>query len=536
MNKDSLIFVDKNVEGVVCFNETIADIAKKYGVNIDQPCGGRSSCGKCKVMIEGPVADPTDMDKAVFSEEELNKGYRLACITKALPGMKVKVLDENEKSAKILESIDILLDDGPADPSSELGIAVDIGTTTVVVYLVRLKVGVIAVTSSINPQVAFGADVISRISYCERESDGLSTMQVSIINQINKMIDEVVKNAGVNKSQIKEIVLAGNTTMEHIFAGYSPISIGRAPFIPLFYSAPELTASDLGLSLRSDVRVRLLPNISGFIGGDIVAGIIYSKMTEKKELSLLLDIGTNNEMVLGNKDFLCCTSAAAGPALEGAKITQGMRAASGAIDSVEISEDDLTVTVIGNIPAKGICGSGLVDAVAEMVKSGVITKSGKFNKPENLDNSKLAARLNGTKASEITFTLFEKTEEDKEYNVSLRQKDVREVQLAKGAIATGIELLLKETAHSMNDIDNIYIAGAFGNYLNFEKAIKIGILPEIQREKIYALGNSAGLGACSFLSEENLWEKAKVVMEKAKLLELPTHKDFQDAFIRNLSF
>ena len=536
MNKNTLIFVNKNVECEAFLNETIASLAQKCGVNIDQPCGGTGSCGKCRIMIEGPVADPTDKDKAVFSEEELNKGYRLACITQALPGMKVTLLDENEKSAKILEGINVLQDDSPADLSSELGIAVDIGTTTVVAYLVDLKGGLLAVTSSINPQVAFGADVISRISYCERESDNLNKMQISIINQINKMIDEVVRSAGVNKSQIKEIVVAGNTTMEHIFAGCSPTSIGRAPFLPLFYSGPELIASDLGLSLKSDVKVRLLPNISGFIGGDIVAGIVYSKMTEKKELSLLLDIGTNNEMVLGNKDFLYCTSAAAGPALEGAKITQGMRAANGAIDSVAISGNDLTVTVIGNIPAKGICGSGLVDAVAEMLKSGVITKSGKFNKPENLDNSKLATRLRGTKASEMTFTLFEKTEEDNEYNVSLRQKDVREVQLAKGAIATGIELLLKETGHSINDIDNIYIAGAFGNYLNFEKAIKIGILPEIQREKIYALGNSAGLGACSFLSEENLWEKAKVVMEKAKLLELPTHKDFQDAFVRNLSF
>ena len=508
---DGVFFKDYDIWAKPLPEETVSDLARRCGIMIDQPCGGCGSCGKCGVLVDGV--------------------YALACQTMAVAGMQITMPNCPDKM-QILESAEGMMQ-GQALKCGKVGAALDIGTTTLVLYLVDCAGGdILAVSSSINPQTAFGADVISRISYIETNEDGLQRLRGVLINKINIMLDDVLQKASLHRGQVSAMVVAGNTTMEHIFAGVSPAAIGRAPFKPVFSDSIIIAPQDAGINLGGGTMIRLLPNISGFVGGDIVSGILYSKMAESDKLSLLVDIGTNNEMVLGSRDFLLCCSAAAGPALEGAKISQGMRAAPGAVDSVVSRNGDLHVTTIDNVPARGICGSGLVDAVAELFRNGVIAPSGKFTKAEKISSEPLRKRLSGSKASEMFYTLVNSNG----HAIGLTQQDIREVQLAKGAIAAGIEIMLEEAGMSLRDIDRVFVAGAFGNYLNFVNAIELGILPNVPEGKITALGNSAGLGACQLLCGEDCWADVSCLSATARHIELAEHPRFQEVFVRSLSF
>ena len=519
-------------------NETIGELLIRNGVYIDQPCGGTGLCGKCMVILKGILPEPTVKEKRIFSKEELASGLRLACQTKASGGMSVSIPVQDSQSIKVLDSFE---ETGSAKTYSDSkvgnGIAVDIGTTTIVAYLVDMGTGkTLAASSAINPQTAFGADVISRISYIGDDPEKLLELQKAAVRQINDLIKDLFAKTGRSATKEDLIVIAGNATMEHIFAGISPESIGRSPFEPQFYESIEFTASELGIEMESSVKVRLMPNIFGFIGGDIVSGIIYSGMHNTDELSLLVDIGTNNEMVLGNKDFMYCCSAAAGPALEGAKIKMGMRAAPGAIESVKIDSSGIKITTINDKPPLGLCGSGLVDAISELLKAGVITKSGRFAKKEEITDTNLSERLTGTHGKDISFVIVRKGEQGQNPKIELIQKDIREIQLAKGAIAAGVEILLDIAGKKTEDIKNVYLAGAFGNYIDIENAVRISILPDVPKERVRPIGNSAGAGACLMLKEPGLWETAAGLINKAEHIELASHKDFQDIFIRNLSF
>jgi len=320
--------------------ETVGELLLRQGIYIDQPCGGTGLCGKCRVILSGTVPEPTSKEKKIFSEEELSSGFRLACQTKASGGMKVTIPARDSQNIKVLDTFrNGTHTAAPCRGDQGSGIAIDIGTTTIVAYLVDLGTGMtLAASSAINPQTSFGADVISRISYIGDDPHKLSELQKAVTKQINSLIKEVFSKTGRKPSAKDSMAVAGNTTMEHIFAGISPENIGKSPFQPRFYDSLQFEASELGIEAEKGVSVKLMPNIHGFVGGDIVSGIIYSGMHNTDELSLLVDIGTNNEMVLGNKDFMLCCSAAAGPALEGAKIKMGMRAAPGAIDSVKIKD------------------------------------------------------------------------------------------------------------------------------------------------------------------------------------------------------
>ena len=533
MMGDSLLFIESNVNAKICPGDTIASVAGRNGIFIDQPCAGKGDCGKCRVLVEKNAPCPTDKEKRLLSEQELISGIRLACQAAAVGGMEVKVVDKIPQKVQILDSVDRANFNEEYTGQSDLAVAIDIGTTTLVAYLIdKLTGNVIATVSSMNPQAVFGADVISRISSIEEDPSNLPKMQHSLVSEINSMMAKLLTKDRSIYCHVNTFVAVGNSTMEHIFAGISPACIGRAPFAPAFYEAPKLYASDVGIDLKNTVALKLLPNISGFVGGDIVSGIVYSGMAKSKQLSLLIDIGTNNEMVLGNSEHMLCCSAAAGPALEGAKISCGMRAASGAIEKAWRENGDIKVKTIYDAPVEGICGSGLVDVIAFMIDEGIIRPNGKFANIEDIDAPALAKRLTGVRAAERLFVLAEK----KGRFIGMTQKDIREFQLAKAAIKTGIELMLAESDFSIDDIDNIYLAGAFGSYMDISNAIKTGLLPNVPLSKITPIGNSSGLGACRFAVADGLWTLADYVRKNTAHMELATHKDFQSKFIKNLEF
>ncbi|MDO4559647.1 MAG: ASKHA domain-containing protein [bacterium] len=511
--------------------ETLGELMRRSGDAVAEPCGGRGTCGKCRVKVEGIVPDCAETERLFLTDEDIEAGIRLACITPAKKGMVVSRVDEIPRSMKILsgEKDAVPLYASDKDGRALFSVAIDLGTTTLVAYLVNKSSGaVIAVSSVVNPQVMFGADIISRISYASKREDALAVLQNRIVDAVNRLIFNLQRRAAVSEEEITEVVVSGNTTMEHIFAGVSPTSIGKAPFTPQYREFPPLTAARMNMALSPETAVRFLPNISGFVGGDITAGIIYTGMAKSEKLSLLIDIGTNNEMVLGCKDFLLCCSAAAGPALEGAKISQGMCASEGAIDHVKKGLGGICVSTIDNAPAVGICGSGLVDAITILLEEGIIDKSGKFAKPSSGERD-LFERLD---VERKRFLLSKSSKK----SVFVTQKDIRELQLAKSAIYTGIEIMLDEAGKELEDIERVFLAGAFGNYLNIENAMKVGILPRLPLEKIKSVGNSSGLGAIEFILHSERWEEAKEVISSTKHIELATHRGFPLKFVKNLSF
>ena len=531
------MFADEGKVVIPLSGETISSVAVRSGIYIDSPCAGNGMCGKCKVVVAGSANDVTDKEKEFLSPAELSAGVRLACQVTAVPNMVVSILNHDGESIEILNSFDSKKITKSSKKVKKFGIAIDVGTTSVVVYAVDKSNGkIISSVSAINPQTSCGADVISRISCISDDNTMLEILRFALVKQLNKMILEIINEADLEIANLENIVAAGNTTMEHILLGVSPVSIGRYPFTPQFRNGQKVKCKDVGFSFCPDAEVWVMPNISGFVGGDIVAGIVYSALCSSKELSLLLDIGTNNEMVLGSSDYLVCCSAAAGPAFEGAKISAGMRGARGAIEKVSIGADDIKLSVIGDTVPKGICGSGLIDITSELVRVGVITANGKFAKKDNLPECKWKERLVAGESSKMKFILAYENEHGVHPEVALTQKDVREVQLAKGAIAAGIEIMLAELGKDISDLDRVYIAGAFGNYINLESAMNIGIIPAIPKYKVVPLGNSAGLGACLMVTNEKSRESAKEVIDTASNIELALHPKFQDIFVKNISF
>lgn len=519
---------------------TILDAALKAGIEIDVPCGGKGICGKCRVEVIEGASEPNANEKAVISTEQLAKGVRLACQTKIYHEMKVKIsqrntsFEENILTDGVESVIEWELNNGKM---GKYGIAFDIGTTTLVGMLVNLHDGKqLGVEGCSNPQAKFGDDVISRINYCISHNKGLHELHASIINKINTIIKNLCKNSGIKKSEIYEITVAGNTTMNHIFLGIDPSSLGYSPYKPCFVEPKNTKASDLKIDINENGNVYTLPNIAGYVGGDTVAGILSSGMYNTDKITLIVDIGTNGEIALGNKERIITCSAAAGPAFEGARISQGMRADYGAIDKVVIN-DDVRVNVIGNVEPRGICGTGLIDAVAELLREGIIDNSGKINDIEHLTGNisdKIKNRIvkgeNGT-----SFILVEKENVDSK-PIMLTQKDVRELQLAKGAIYAGIMILCREYGIEPSEIEEILLAGAFGNYINPKSAVRVGILPNVSIERIKFIGNAAGSGAKLTLLSPKHRTIAEQIARTAQYIELAANPDFQTIFMDAMGF
>ena len=588
-------------------NKTVLrSLREDFNIPLDASCGGKGTCGKCKVQVLNGETNPMEDDeKRYLTSDEVEKGFRLACKISPLeelhislnhitegariledhngyegqlnPLVKKKYLqmkkpDLNNQSddlARILTAINlpegkvslslrqkipvilsqndysvtavyndstlISLENGPCD-TTNFAIACDIGTTTVVAYLLNAGTGeIIDTASELNSQKPFGGDVISRIEYCLNNNKKLQLLQEKILSQLGSMTVNLLRNNDIDKKNLYTITVAGNTTMLHLLAGVDPSGIAVAPFIPGFLARFSCISSDLG-NFPLDCLFYFLPSISAYVGADIVADVLATGMFETEELSLLVDLGTNGEIILGNNNQLFSCSTAAGPAFEGAQISCGMGAVSGALNDFKINKT-IEYTTIGNTDPVGICGSAIVDIVAQFLEKGIIDETGRFSEIDEIsDNIKSLYSEYFIEDGEGAFILVGREDSGTGENLLFTQKDIREVQLAKAAVAAGIETLIHEAGILKKMIKNIYIAGGFGNYINKESAALIGLIPSDLLDRAVSVGNTAGLGAihCSF-SVDNL-ELCDNIIHKTKYIELSGSPYFQQKYMEEMVF
>lgn len=429
---------------------------------------------------------------------------------------------------------DKIIDIEPGDTTKlNYGLAIDIGTTTIAVYLINLNDGSqVDVISQVNNQRNYGADVISRIDYTLENKDGLKKLQDSIVNQINQIVKMISQKNNVNN--IYDTVIVGNTTMIHFLLGIDSENIARAPYISGFTEAMEFNSKSIGFDFDSNISI--MPGISSYVGSDITAGILSSGMLDSEEYSFLLDLGTNGEMALGNKNEIITCSTAAGPAFEGANITYGVGGVIGAISEVDLSKPKIFET-IGNEYPCGICGSGVLDIVSEMIKYSLINKTGRiFDKENNNFEFEEYKNLTENLVKIDGMNQFVIAKDKNGQIISFTQKDIREVQLAKAAISAGIQILVKEKKLDFNNLKCIYIGGGFGNYMNIESSLQIGMIPLELKDKIKSIGNCAGSGAKMYLLSKDYRNLVIDKIKKAKYIELSNKKEFQDYFIDGMKF
>ena len=492
---------------------TILQIAEKAGIAIEATCGGMGTCGKCKVTI---------------IHGDGTREEQLACQYRPQEDLHVELKNPADAS-KRKEHLLTLLDDVqyphiPARNSGRYGLAFDIGTTTVVGMLWDFRRHrLLDVVAKSNPQSRYGADVIARILYASESSENLQQMHSAIIDCMNRMIDAFIIKNDIPRTELRFVTVVGNTTMSHFFLGIDPKGLAVAPFKPAFEGSIEDFASRVGLKLSTEARYLLLPNIAGHVGSDITADILATGMADSDQNSMLVDIGTNGEIVCSTQGVTYVASTAAGPAFEGAVIKHGMRAANGAIESVKPRTNGVTVRTIGNLPAVGICGSGIIDAVSTLLKKGVLNSKGKLD-PRYADQN----------------LVFENREyilaHNGEHEITITQNDVREVQLAKGAMRSGMEVLLEKAGLRWEQIDRFYIAGAFGNFVDIDSAVSIGLFPDIPKEKFMNVGNAAGVGALiALLSPESTKHIAKLI-EHVQHIELSGLRQFEEKYYEYILF
>jgi len=579
---------------------TLFDAASWNGIAIDSTCGGHGTCKKCRIRFRADPPAPTSLDIRAYTAQEITDGWRLACRTTAVTDADVEVppLTTRPKAATVgvgrqvilrpavhkryLELAEPDLSDQTTDlervvagltdldPKADLhvlktlgvtlrqadfkvtavvaddtliavepgdttgrsfGLAFDLGTTTVVATLLDLTTGTpVAVESMLNKQQPFGADVITRISATMLDASALDKLRDLAQQTLAELATAVCDNSKVQPSEVYEVALAGNATMVHLALGLDPEPLGVAPFIMAARLLPEVRARDLGVPAHPAARAVVFPAVGAYVGGEITAGLLASGMDRDPRIRLFIDIGTNCEIVLGGRDWLLATAAPAGPAFEGAAIRCGMRAADGAIEAVALAGDgDLKLTVIGDAEPAGLCGSGLVDAVTVLVEAGLLDASGRFVASD--DARRIAPRLAGRLATigkERVFMLHE--------GVYLAQRDVRELQFAKAAIATGWRILLEEAGLTADDVKQVLLAGSFGSYLSPKSAIRIGLVPDVPVSRVVAAGNVAGEGAKMALLSVRERAAGLALLEEVRYVELSDRPDFNDRFIDQLGF
>jgi uncharacterized 2Fe-2S/4Fe-4S cluster protein (DUF4445 family) len=504
----------------------IAPAVNKYYVELEKPTLGDSTADLERLL-------------AALDQNHKLKGLEIDFMTlRALPD----VLREGDwkVTVTVWDGHEIIkVEEGVKDIM--MGLAIDIGTTTVVGYLTNLRKGeVVATDSMMNPQVMYGEDVMARITYAMSHEDGLAKMNHAIIEGLNKIIRNTTKKAGLSPADVLELVLVGNTAMHHIFLGINPEPVGLSPFPPSVQQSLDVKARDLSLTASSGANVNILPIEAGFVGADNMGVILAVEPHKSDEILLIIDIGTNGEIVLGNKDRLLSTSCATGPAFEGAQIKYGMRAAPGAIERIRIDPKtkEVRFKVIGSeewhtelgedVGAKGICGSGIIEAIAEMFKAGVIRKNGNFN--TEVDSPRLRKDEEGK--PEFVIAWEDETSIGKDITVTL--SDVRAMQLAKGALYTGCKTLMKRMG--ISEVDKVILAGAFGSYIDREASMVIGMFPDCDLEKVVAVGNAAGDGARIALLNKEMRSEANEVASRIKYIELTIDPDFQTEFMRAMYF
>ena len=447
------------------------------------------------------------------------------------------VLRKNDFKVTAVVVDDVLIDVEPGDTTEfRYAIAYDLGTTTVVATLLDLNSGTpIGVKSMLNKQQPFGADVISRISATMLDENALSRLRNAAQSTLDELTQEVIKEAKVNKDNVYEVAIAGNATMIQLILGVDPEPVGVAPFITASQYWPVLNAKEFGINIHPQARAYSFPSLGAYVGGDIVAGVLASGMDRDKRVRLFIDVGTNCEIVLSDGNKIITTAAPAGPAFEAASIKCGMRAADGAIEVVKITKDGVTLQVIGEVEPQGMCGSGLVDAVAELAKIGVLDQSGRFISKEELEKNfpKLSDRLIDLESTEKAFILHGDKNDPLVY---LTQRDVRELQFAKASIATGWRLLMEQLELKDDDIQQVLLAGSFGSYLSPASAIQIGLVPKIPVMRIVSVGNVAGEGAKMVLLSQPERNGANALLNEVEYVELSDRADFNDKFVVQLGF
>ncbi|MHC4432276.1 MAG: ASKHA domain-containing protein [Planctomycetota bacterium] len=506
---------------------TLLDAAAQAGIILNTVCGGRGTCRKCLAYLDpdgrqvlacqcrigSDVAATIPPESRFFEQRILANG-----------------LETREKTQP-----DIYEEYSPAE--AIFGLAVDLGTTTVVAKLIDMRAGrSLATEAALNPQTRFGDDVVSRIAYAET-SEQASDLHRAAIDCINDLIAKLCQTMAVSAEEIYEACIVGNTTMSHIFLELPVTQLGRAPYEAFSLEAHDLAAGDSALKINSAGNIRTVENIAGFVGSDTVAGALATDMDCAEETTLIVDIGTNGEIVLAAKDELYAASCAAGPAFEGARITCGGRAADGAVEAVVAGDDDIDLDIIGNCVPRSMCGSGLIDAIAVLLDFGIIDRTGRF-----ADRQELKERLPSRVFSRIieyegqpAFCLVT-AEDESERPVVLSQKDIRESQLAKAAIRAGIRLLQQKMGIEDRDIARILLAGAFGNYINPRSALRIGLLPEVGAERIHFVGNAASVGAQMILVCRRSRNRAGELARKIEYVETAHQGSFQDVFADSLLF
>ncbi len=476
-------------------NTPLKDIVYEFGIEF--PCGGEGYCGGCKVkLLSGDVKDPEKHEELNY-KLGLDENYRLSCISELCEDITIEIPQ--------LESI-VLADNSTYNftPKEGFGIAVDLGTTTIVSQLIDLSNGhVVDVQTSRNPQTRFGSDIMSRIMHAMNK-EGKEESQALIRSEIYDMVISLIKQKKIN---LKKIVIVGNTVMHHLFCGFDVTPLGSYPFETGNNYSVELTSKDLGWDISNNTEIIFVKPIASFIGSDILAGVLASGMHKNSDLTALVDLGTNGEIVIGNNKKILCASTAAGPAFEGANIQMGMSAMTGAISSVSLEDNKIDYHVIGNQDALGICGSGLIDATMAFLQNESLDYGGAFiSEDEKLF---LGSR------------------------VYMTQKDVREFQLAKAAIAAGMQILVNKLDKNLSDITRVYIAGGFGNFLNLDNVTKLGML-EVEKYKIKKLGNSALIGAKMLLFYDDY--SFDEILSKIEHISLDADPSFQDIFVDKMFF
>ena len=579
---------------------TLFSAAHWIGLPIDSTCGGRGTCGKCKVRVVEGSSEVTTADHRLLRRDEFDNGWRLSCQARiyediacevpqllrvpkaATMGLsRLVIIDPNvrkvyleltepdlhDQRSDVSRLRDALTAEGhdmtagvpvlrtlpkalreagfkvtavlagehlvavePGDTTEEcFGVAFDVGTTTLVGTLMNLRTGMAAaVRSTLNGQAPFGADVISRISHAMNGQESLDELRSAVVTTMNGILDELYREAGVTPERTYEAVVVGNVTMLHLLFGIDPTPISMMPFTPAFMDELSVPASEVGLRIHPEGYIQTLPALGAYVGADIVSGVLATGIAREDKLRVFVDVGTNGEIVIGSSQRTLATAAPAGPAFEGSQIKCGMRATDGAIEGVHLGDGVELQVIGGDVPALGLCGSGLVDAVAQLLNVGLLDHSGRMlSASEAPPDHPLADRLievEGVKA----FLLAE--------GVYLSQRDVRELQFAKGSIATGIKVLMDILGVSTSDLDEIFLGGSFGSYLNPESAKIIGLVPPVEVDKIIAVGNSAGEGAKIALLSYRERQVAFELPSRIEYVELSGRTDFNDAFVSVLRF
>jgi uncharacterized 2Fe-2S/4Fe-4S cluster protein (DUF4445 family) len=530
MKHFTITFKPDNKQISIHSGAALIEAAGQAGIILNTICGGKGTCKKCLVNLE------PDGREVLACQYHIQND-----LTVTIPGssrfFEQKILEHGIDTQIDLAAAVYEKYQEKAAPEKIFGIAIDIGTTTVVAKLINMADGQCHSTeATLNPQSRYGDDVISRIAYAQND-EKLAELHKAIIDCVNDLTTKLCKKTSIEAKDIYEMCVVGNTTMNHIFLKLPVIQLGRAPYKAFSLDAHDVPAEQLHIEMNSAGNVHTVENIAGFVGSDTTAVALAVDIDSAEETTLVIDIGTNGELVLGTKDKLYAASCAAGPALEGARITCGSRAVEGAIEAVVVNKDDIDLDVIGSRPARSICGSGLIDAVAVMLDLGIIDSSGRFVEPQKL-HDKLPPTIFSRiieQDGQLAFCLY-RAANVSERKVFLTQKDIRQMQLAKAAIRTGIRLLQKKVGLEDCDIEHILLAGAFGNYIRKESALRVGLLPAVSVEKIRFVGNAAASGARMILLSRHWRDKAREVARKIEYVEIAHEPEFQDVYADSMLF